>query len=133
VLVSVHYFSLSVLKCVLIPLAAASVAFGVVAGTICNFATKLKFTFGYDDCLDIFASHAVGGVVGNLLTGIFAQASVANLDGITPINGGWINHNWIQLGYQLADSMRWHELLLCRHHHHPLGYALYPWPPPPCF
>jgi Amt family ammonium transporter len=38
--------------------APASVAFGIVAGTICNFATKLKFMFGYDDCLDIFASHA---------------------------------------------------------------------------
>jgi len=84
--------------------APASVAFGIVAGTICNFATKLKFIFGYDDCLDIFASHAVGGVVGNILTGLFAQASVANLDGITPIPGGWIDHNWIQLGYQLADS-----------------------------
>jgi len=60
--------------------------------------------FGYDDCLDIFATHAVGGIVGNLLTGLFAQAAVANLDGITPINGGWIDHNWIQLAYQLADS-----------------------------
>jgi len=84
--------------------APASVAFGIVGGTICNFATKLKFMFGYDDCLDIFATHAVGGIVGNLLTGLFAQAAVANLDGITPINGGWIDHNWIQLAYQLADS-----------------------------
>jgi Amt family ammonium transporter len=84
--------------------APASVAFGIVAGTVCNFATKLKFIFGYDDCLDIFASHAVGGIVGNLLTGIFAQSNVAALDGFTVIPGGWINHNWIQLAYQLADS-----------------------------
>ena len=98
-------FHLSVLKRVFIHFpTAASVAFGIVAGTVCNFATKLKFMFGYDDCLDIFASHAVGGVVGNILTALFAQASVANLDGITPIPGGWIDHHWIQLGYQLADS-----------------------------
>lgn len=45
---------------------AAAVLFGVMAGTVCNFATQLKFTLGYDDTLDIFASHAIGGVVGNV-------------------------------------------------------------------
>jgi ammonium transporter, Amt family len=29
---------------------------------------------------------------------------IAHLDGYTVISGGWLNHNWIQLGYQLADS-----------------------------
>lgn len=54
--------------------------------------------------LQIFASHAIGGVVGNILTGLFAQASVAGFDGITVIPGGWLDHHYIQLGYQLADS-----------------------------
>jgi len=81
----------------------ASVAFGVIAGTVCNFATKLKFIFNYDDPLDIFASHGVGGIVGNLLTALFAQKDVAALDGFSVIPGGWIDHHWIQLGYQLAD------------------------------
>ena len=45
---------------------AAAVLFGFMAGTVCNFATQLKFIFGYDDCLDIFASHAIGGIVGNV-------------------------------------------------------------------
>ncbi|KAJ3751823.1 ammonium transporter [Lentinula raphanica] len=85
--------------------APAAVLFGFMAGTVCNFATQLKFVFGYDDTLDIFASHAVGGVVGNVLTGLFAQASVAGFDGITEIPGGWLDHNYIQLGYQLADSV----------------------------
>ncbi|KAK0437450.1 ammonium transporter [Desarmillaria tabescens] len=85
--------------------APASVLFGVMAGTCCNFATQLKFVFGYDDTLDIFASHGIGGIVGNILTGLFAQASVAGFDGITVINGGWIDHHYIQLGYQLADSV----------------------------
>ncbi|KAH8104419.1 ammonium transporter [Phellopilus nigrolimitatus] len=74
----------------------AAVAYGFLAGTICNFATQLKFIFGYDDCLDIFASHAIGGIVGN--------SSVAAFDGIADIPGGWFDHHWIQLGYQLADS-----------------------------
>ncbi|KAG9225593.1 hypothetical protein CCMSSC00406_0003096 [Pleurotus cornucopiae] len=83
--------------------APAAVLFGFMAGTLCNFATQLKFVFGYDDTLDVFASHAVGGVVGNLLTGLFAQASVAGADG-TIIDGGWLDHHYIQLAYQLADS-----------------------------
>lgn len=50
----------------------SAVVFGVVGGIVCNLATKLKFWIGIDDGLDIFAEHAVGGIVGNLLTGLFA-------------------------------------------------------------
>ena len=39
-----------------------------------------------------------------LLTALFAQASIANLDGFTVIPGGWLDHNYIQLAWQLADS-----------------------------
>lgn len=46
--------------------------FGLVGGICCNFATKLKFVLGIDEGLDVFAEHGVGGIVGNLLTGIFA-------------------------------------------------------------
>ncbi|KAL1752646.1 ammonium transporter AmtB-like domain-containing protein, partial [Schizophyllum commune] len=83
----------------------AAVLFGFMAGTCCNFATQLKYVFGYDDTLDIFASHGIGGIVGNVLTALFAQASVAGFDGTTEIPGGWLDHNYIQLGYQLADSV----------------------------
>jgi Amt family ammonium transporter len=38
------------------------------------------------------------------LTGLFAQASIAGADGITVIPGGWLDHNYIQLGWQMADS-----------------------------
>ncbi|KAI0766312.1 ammonium transporter [Irpex lacteus] len=82
----------------------AAVLFGFMAGTLCNFATQLKFLLKYDDCLDIFASHAIGGIIGNLLTGLFAQASVAGFDDIAVIPGGWLDHHYIQLAYQLADS-----------------------------
>jgi len=82
----------------------AAVLFGATAGTICNFATQLKFVCYYDDALDIFASHAIGGIVGNILTAFFAQASVAGFDGFTVIPGGWLDHHWVQLGYQLAAS-----------------------------
>ena len=45
---------------------AAAVAFGVFGGAICNFATQLKFLFHYDDAMDIFAVHTIGGLVGNV-------------------------------------------------------------------
>ncbi|CAE6538349.1 unnamed protein product [Rhizoctonia solani] len=84
--------------------APAAIVFGAVAGTVCNFATQLKFVLRYDECLDVFACHGVGGIVGNLLTGLFAETSIARLDASLNIKGGWLNHNYAQLAYQLADS-----------------------------
>ena len=54
-----------------------AVMIGVAAGIVPFFAcTKLKSWFGYDDALDTFGIHAVGGTLGAFLTGIFATASV---------------------------------------------------------
>jgi len=53
----------------------------------------------------IFAIHGVGGIIGNILTGIFAQASVARFDGFTIIRGGLLDRHSVQFGYQLADSL----------------------------
>jgi Amt family ammonium transporter len=50
---------------------------GIVAGIVCYLsAVKLKHVFGYDDSLDAFGVHGVGGFVGALLTGVFADASI---------------------------------------------------------
>lgn len=83
----------------------ASVLYGILGASCANYATKLKFLVGVDDALDIFAVHAVGGLVGNVCTAFFASRSVAALDGVTVIAGGWLDHHWVQLGYQLADSV----------------------------
>jgi ammonia channel protein AmtB len=58
-----------------------------------------------DTFIQVFASHAVGGVVGNILTGIFAEKGIAAMDSRTIIAGGWMDHHWIQIGYQLANSI----------------------------
>jgi len=81
----------------------AAVLYGVMAGTLCNFATQLKFYLDCDDALDIFASHGIGGIVGNILTALFAQKSIAAADG-TVIAGGWLDRHYIQLAVHLADS-----------------------------
>jgi Amt family ammonium transporter len=50
---------------------------GLIAGAVCYWgATGLKHAFGYDDSLDAFGVHGVGGTVGALLTGVLAVASV---------------------------------------------------------
>ncbi|KAF0191843.1 MAG: ammonium transporter Amt family [Gammaproteobacteria bacterium] len=54
-----------------------ALAIGFVAGVVCFLAsTKLKRAFGYDDSLDVFGVHAVGGIAGALLTGVFAASSL---------------------------------------------------------
>jgi Amt family ammonium transporter len=59
----------------------AAFAFGLLAGIVCYLAVSLKFRFGYDDSLDVVGVHLVGGIVGSLLLGILAQASVGGVDG----------------------------------------------------
>jgi Amt family ammonium transporter len=50
---------------------------GIVAGAGCFWAaTSLKNALGYDDSLDAFGVHAIGGVIGALLTGVFARAAI---------------------------------------------------------
>jgi Amt family ammonium transporter len=54
------------------------VVIGVVAGAVCFWAcTKLKQKLGYDDSLDVFGVHGVGGFTGTLLTGVFAAAAIS--------------------------------------------------------
>jgi Amt family ammonium transporter len=63
---------------------------GLVAGALCSLAVSLKFRFGYDDSLDVIGVHLVGGVVGALLLGFFADAGVnsAGHDGVF-LGGGF--------------------------------------------
>ncbi len=60
---------------------------GLAAGVVCFFAaTKLKRMFGYDDALDVFGVHAVGGILGAILTGVFADAAFGGVglaEGVT--------------------------------------------------
>nr|CAG8577195.1 12213_t:CDS:2 [Entrophospora candida] len=79
----------------------SSLLFGIFPGVICNILVKLRDRWRYDDALDVFAIHGIGGALGSLLTGIFAQKEIALLDGFTRINGGWLDGNFIQLLYQL--------------------------------
>ncbi len=57
----------------------ASIAIGAIAGIVCYLALGLKKAFGFDDSLDVVAVHLVGGVVGSLLLGFFADEALGGL------------------------------------------------------
>jgi Amt family ammonium transporter len=57
-----------------------AIAIGVAAGVLCFLAAaKLKPMLGYDDSLDVFGVHAIGGIVGAMLTGVFADAALGGI------------------------------------------------------
>jgi Amt family ammonium transporter len=71
-----------------------ALAIGLIAGAVCFWsATSLKHMLGYDDSLDAFGVHGIGGIVGAVLTGVFARASViagtSNMPDMS--KGGWID------------------------------------------
>lgn len=75
---------------------AGALAIGIGAGVFCYWGTTgLKHMFGYDDALDAFGVHGIGGIVGALLTGVFAISEY----GGTP---GWIEGNPHQVINQAA-------------------------------
>jgi Amt family ammonium transporter len=54
----------------------AAVVIGLLSGVVCYGAVMMKERLGYDDALDAFGVHGVGGLLGALLTGVFAQKSL---------------------------------------------------------
>ncbi len=74
---------------------------GVAAGICCALAVGLKYTFGYDDSLDVVGVHLVGGVVGTLLVGLFADVSVNPAGG----NGLFYGGGFVQLQRQAIASV----------------------------
>ncbi|HEX8825900.1 MAG TPA: ammonium transporter [Archangium sp.] len=68
----------------------ASLAIGLISGVVCYGAVLLKEKLHYDDALDAWGVHGVGGLLGALLVGVFAQASLnpAGADGLLHGNPG---------------------------------------------
>ncbi|MFO1064040.1 MAG: ammonium transporter [Pirellulales bacterium] len=80
---------------------------GVIAGWVCYMAcSKLKSAFGYDDALDAFGIHGIGGTIGGLLTGVFATRAAWNIAEGKPL--GAIEGNLFMLVGQLtAVAITW--------------------------
>jgi ammonia channel protein AmtB len=60
----------------------ASFFIGTIGGVVCYFASQLKYRLRIDDALDAFGVHAVGGIVGGILTGFFSNKNINGTDGV---------------------------------------------------
>jgi Amt family ammonium transporter len=71
---------------------------GLIAGVVCLIAcTAIKNAIGYDDSLDVFGVHCVGGIVGALLTGIVVNPALGGT--------GVMNYETMKAGYDFAGQM----------------------------
>jgi Amt family ammonium transporter len=68
-----------------------AIVIGLIAGVVCYWgATGLKHTLKYDDSLDAFGVHGVGGIVGAILTGVFAVEGIGGTAGLLEGNAGQV-------------------------------------------
>ncbi len=72
---------------------------GVIVSLVCYFmVATVKRKLGYDDALDAFGVHGIGGIVGSVLTGVFCVKAVGGVDGL-------VAGSWRQLGVQLLSTV----------------------------
>ncbi len=77
---------------------ASALIIGLFTGVVCFFAsTTIKNKFGYDDALDAFGIHGVGGTLGAILTGVFATMTIKGGDVPVGVIDGNIGQLWIQI------------------------------------
>jgi Amt family ammonium transporter len=84
----------------------AALLIGLLAGVVCFWAsTTLKRRLGYDDSLDVFGVHGVGGVLGTLAVGVFATSAVAGTDvgGLIDGKGGQV----LTQAFGIAVAIGW--------------------------
>ncbi|NIJ13600.1 Amt family ammonium transporter [Saccharomonospora amisosensis] len=79
-----------------------ALAIGATAGVLCALAVGLKYRLGYDDSLDVVGVHLVGGLVGTVMLGFVATASVVGEDGV---NGLFYGGGADQLGIQVISAL----------------------------
>lgn len=80
------------------------IVIGIAAGAVCYWAcTKLKTMCRYDDSLDVFGVHGIGGATGTILAGVFAVAAVGDTAGLIEGNGRQV---LTQL-YGIAVTLAW--------------------------
>jgi Amt family ammonium transporter len=80
-----------------------SMVIGVAAGVCCyGGAVGLKHMFGYDDALDAFGVHGVGGTVGAILTGVFAISEYGGTSGLIEGNAGQVINQIIGVAIVIA-------------------------------
>ncbi|MDD3169553.1 MAG: ammonium transporter, partial [Eubacteriales bacterium] len=60
----------------------AAVVIGLLSGYVCYYAVQLRIRLGWDDALDVWGVHGVGGMMGSILVGVFALGSINGVNGL---------------------------------------------------
>jgi Amt family ammonium transporter len=88
-----------------------ALAMGAIAGIVCAFAcSKIKNAFGYDDALDAFGVHGIGGTLGAILTGVFATRAAWDIGALNGNSGqvlGMIEGGTVIKGQIAAVVVTW--------------------------
>jgi Amt family ammonium transporter len=80
----------------------SAIPIGLIAGILCYFAVaKIKPALGYDDSLDVFGVHGIGGIWGTLATGLFAEMAI-NQGGANGLLFGNAKLFFVQIFYLLV-------------------------------
>ena len=102
-------------------LPSGALAIGLIAGVVCYLsAVFLKRALKYDDSLDAFGVHGVGGFVGALLTGVFASHLIQATDGVRAFEANRVHAVWIQF-VGCAGTILWSAvgtfviLMICKY------------------
>ncbi len=82
-----------------------ALAMGAIAGVVCAVACGVKSKFGYDDALDAFGVHGIGGTLGALLTGVFATRACWNIADGKPL--GLLEGGSVMTGQIVATAVTW--------------------------
>ncbi len=87
-----------------------ALSIGLIAGVLCALAVGLKYKFGYDDSLDVVGVHLVGGLVGTILIGFFANLDEGTTwagagDELSPMNGLLYGGGVTQLVTQIVVAL----------------------------
>jgi Amt family ammonium transporter len=87
----------------------SAILMGIAAGLVCFWSCSwLKNTFKYDDSLDAFGVHGVGGTLGAILTGVFATKTAADGNVLKGVDLGLIDGNWnLFIGQLAAVVVTW--------------------------
>ena len=75
-----------------------SIVMGLIAGVVCLWGVGgLKRMLNVDDAFDVFGVHGVGGILGAILTGVFASQSLGGTGGLTPDTFAMGAQVWVQV------------------------------------
>ena len=100
-----------------------AIVLGVIAGVVCFvFCSAVKNAFGYDDALDVFGVHCVGGIIGAILTGILVNPKLGGTGIMDYETGKIADYDFIDADDRAVQGGR-HDAGVVRHRHadHPQG------------